>query len=160
MDDLRQFFGVAGSHERFDNFRKKVIERAITEVNEVAEFEVSVEYVRGGLGGKVIEARFTAASKSHARLMDVRALIDPLGRGRTAARDANTVDLLDGRTDSERGGSAGISNAARERAQEMVGESVVQYEEDWRREMVNRSEERRVGKECVSTCRSRCAPDD
>src|SRR3546814_7974725 len=37
MDDLRQFFGVAGSHERFDNFRKKVIERAITEVNEVAE---------------------------------------------------------------------------------------------------------------------------
>lgn len=138
VEQLRQFFGVEDSHQRFDNFRRHVIDVAVAEVNEAAEFEVSVEYVRGGRGGRVVAVQFTASAPSHARLMDSRAMLDPLGRGRGVARDAHTVDLLDGRTDVERGGVIVVSAIALEKAREMAGGSVEIYEEEWRRDMVGR----------------------
>lgn len=138
VDDLRAFFRVEDSHARWDNFRRKVIERAVDEVNRIADFEVSVEYVRGGRGGRIVEVVFTAAAKSHARLMEARAMIDPVGRVGRDVRDCHTVDLLDGRTDAERGGPAVVSVLALEQAREMAGGTVAHYEQEWREEMRGR----------------------
>lgn len=141
VDTLREILGIRpGQHPRFDNLRTKVIERAVAEINEIAEFDVSVEYVRGGRGGKVVEVRFRTAPKAHPDVVAPPSLADPLGRGRRVARDENTVDLLDGQTDAERGGPASLQVTTRQKAAEMAGADgdVDTYEQEWREEMRGR----------------------
>lgn len=137
VDELRSFFGVENSYDRFDNLRRKVIETAVGEVNEIAEFDVTVEYIRGGRGGKVEEVEFTAVTKSHAQLI---AVPDMTARSRTKKdRDPNTVDLLDGRTDLERGAPPALQATTLDDAREMIGQGDVgTYEDEWRREMHGR----------------------
>ena len=46
-------------YTRFDNLKVNVIEKAVQEVNAIAEFWIEVDYVRGGRGNKVVELRFS-----------------------------------------------------------------------------------------------------
>jgi hypothetical protein len=139
VDELREFFSVTDTHARFDNFRRKVIDAAVREVNDLAEFEVTVEYLKGGVGGKVVQLRFTASNKSHQRLMEAREVRNPIGKGRRTARDPNTVDLLDGRTDAERGAPAELLAETLDLARSLAGTlDVAEFEERWREEMRGR----------------------
>lgn len=122
IEELREIFGAADSHKRFDNFRKNVIEKAVDAVNAVApSFDVLVEYNRSGRGGPVVSVTFKPVSKSHHRLIEASAT-KASGVRRKAPKDPNTIDLLDGKTAVERGGPAEITSETLERASELVGD--------------------------------------
>lgn len=122
VEELREYFAVQDQHPRFDNFRRSVIERAIHDVNAVAEFDVTAEYITGGKGGSVVEVEFSVISKNHSRLIEARAV---KSTGNAARRSKNndpyTVDMLDGKTFKERGGPAAILPETIEAARELIG---------------------------------------
>lgn len=139
VDEAREFFGVQTGYERWDNLRRRVIEKAVQELNDVADFDVEVEYIRGGKGGRVQEIHFTPVIKGHERLMDTREVLDPVGRVRGQVRDPHTVDFLDGQTDSERGSSFVLRQETLEEASKIAGvPDVSSYEFEWREDMYGR----------------------
>jgi hypothetical protein len=141
VDEFREIMKVDDSYGRFDNLRKRVIEAAVDEVNEISPFLTEVEYVRTGKGGKVSALRFSVSPKGPKTLLELRSVADPLGRGRRngGSRDPNTPDLLDGKTDAERGHCV-VSDDAIRRAIQMIpaDTSVDVYLEQWREGMRGR----------------------
>lgn len=122
VQELRDFLGVGDSHSRFDNFKTKVIERAISDVNAVAQFDVLVDYIRGGQGGAVVEVEFRAVSKTHSKLLQARAVMAAGAKGRRSP-DLYTVDFLDGLTHEERGGPAELLPETIDRIRPSLGEN-------------------------------------
>jgi len=121
VEELRKVFQTGERNARFDNFRTHVIDKAVEEVNLIAEFDVLVEYVRGGRGGGVVEVVFKAVSKSHKRLIE--AASTRLSTGvRKKPSDIHTVDMLDGKTFEERGGPAELTSEAIEVARDLIPE--------------------------------------
>lgn len=136
VEDLRRAFGVADDqYERFDNFRRAVIDKAVEEVNQLADFAIDVEYIRAGRGGKVVEVRFTVTSRPEAALMPSDVYIP---NKKSKYRDPNTIDFLDGRTDLERGDVFALSPSTIEEARNiMIAQGldpvlVQNHEEQWR----------------------------
>jgi hypothetical protein len=134
VEELREKLGVSpGQYERFDNLKKSVIDRALGEVNELATFGVSLEMVKGGRGGRVIELRFSIVPRSEVELGGSPALA-----GKKSGRDPNTLDLMDGQTDLERGSEVVVSTEAIDRAHDMLEEAgmgvetVQRHLDDWR----------------------------
>jgi hypothetical protein len=125
IEEFRDRLNVRGAgYERFDNLKRRIVDRAIEECNEVAEFDVSVEFQRGGRGGKVVGLKFTAMDKSHSSLMQARDLLyDAKGRGgpRTA-RDPHTIDLIDGRSDEERGDIPALKAETVQEAKDLIAD--------------------------------------
>jgi hypothetical protein len=140
VQDMCDRLGVPVTmRDRFDNLRARVIEKAVDEVNDLAEFDLTVDYIRGGRGGKVIRVSFQTQNKSHIRLLQSRDINDPRGRQRGAPRDPKTVDIMDGRTDEERNGPV-LNASTLGHAKSIVGkEDVSAYEEAWWKEMNGRS---------------------
>ncbi len=134
VEDLRVALGVRDDqYKRFDNLRRAVIDRAVDEVNALAPFGVELELVRGGLGGKVIELRFSVVPRS-----DLAAVpSDRVSSGKRQIRDPQTVDIFDGRTDFERGTNLTVTNETLENARLILIEggvqdfSVEEYLERW-----------------------------
>lgn len=122
IQELRDFLGIGDSHARFDNFKTKVIERAIGDVNAVAEFDVLVDYIKGGQGGAVIEVEFKAVSKSHSKLIQARSVM-AAGTKMRRSVDRHTVDILDGMTNEERGGPAEIMPETLDKVRPLLGEN-------------------------------------
>jgi len=120
VEELREFFCVGKQHARFDNFRRNVIEKAITNVNAVAEFDVNAEYITSGKGGAVVEVEFSVISKTHSRLIEAQA-IKSTGNARRGRQDEHTIDMLDGKTYAERGGPASLLAETIEMAREFIG---------------------------------------
>lgn len=120
VEELRNYFQTGDRNARFDNFRVHVIEKAIAEVNAIAEFDVLVDYIRGGQGGGVVEIVFKAVSKSHRRLMET-ATVKAIGTRRKKV-DLHTVDMLDGLTFEERGGPAEVTAEGIEKARALIPE--------------------------------------
>lgn len=105
LETFRDVMAVGDNYARFDNLRRRVIDTAVDEVNEIAPFSVDVEDVRSGQGGRVVALRFTAAPKGPQTLKGLSEASSPMqaGRGgRRFSRDPHTIDLLDHRTDAER----------------------------------------------------------
>lgn len=119
VEELRAYFQAGDKNARFDNFRIHVIEKAIADVNAIAEFDIVVDYIRGGKGGGVTEIVFKALSKSHTRLIEASAIKSPSTRKKKPT-DSHTIDLLDGKTFEERGGPAELTMAAIESARDMI----------------------------------------
>jgi hypothetical protein len=134
VDDFRSVMGVGEGYDRWDNLRKRVVDPAVAEADEIALFHVEVEYIRTGKGGRVTSMRFTARPKGVTTLLGMHAE-DRSSRRGGRARDPNTIDLLDGQTDLERDPTA-ISQEAMEAALEIIGgeEQVDGYLEQWRTE--------------------------
>lgn len=107
MDELREALGVEAKYaERADNFKSRIIEASVDEINSVSDFRVSTEYIRGGRGGRIQSVKFTVNYRPVAEILaPPRDIGNPIGRGKNR-RDSNTLDLLDGRTDLERGAIA------------------------------------------------------
>src|SRR3546814_16280059 len=100
---------------------------------------VTAREVRGSIwSGELVEARLGALP-----LGTVRASLSPL------ALLGGSVELAFSRTDERLGALAGRLYGSDPRGMSDVSGTT---------SMAGRSEERRVGKECVSTCRSRWSP--
>lgn len=141
IDELRRILGVDGSYaKRQDNFRTRVIEASVAEVNEVADFNVKVEYIRGGRGGRILRCKFETSFKTSAELLaSPKTVSDPIGRGR-GFRDRYTVDLIDGQTDDERGDTAALRSETLVAARQIMREEddLQGLEDAWRRDMKER----------------------
>lgn len=120
-EDLRKLLKVGDRHPRPDNFRRNVVEKTVQEVNSIAEFDILFEYVRGGQGGAVVEIKFTAVSKSHARLVEA-ANVSKIVSGRHSGKaiDPKTIDMYDGMTKEERGAPATLTDRAIEGARSLI----------------------------------------
>src|SRR3546814_17414624 len=97
------------------------------------------------------------------RELDLRFANRVIGdRRRTARREAGVVEAIDvALADAVDGEGVAAVVAAKARDAILTAAGVVAIEADARVEaddVADRSEERRVGKECVSTCRSRWSP--
>jgi hypothetical protein len=128
VDDFRALVGAINKITNFSNFRKYALAPALDEINDKADLAVSVTEQKQGR--KVIGLTFTIEKKPFREAMEAemrhKAIQQRKGktsgavrveRSDTTERDTNTLDLLDGRTDRERGGfpplltSAGIEEA-------------------------------------------------
>lgn len=142
VSQLRQILGVPDDlHQRFDNFRRKVLDQAVQEIIEHTEFDVQMDFIRGGRGGKVVNISFKVSPKLHPRMVESPNVSDPIGRSKgKSKRDPNTPDMLDGRTDSERGAPPALQATTVREAAELLGKDrdVSTYEEEWRQEMSGR----------------------
>lgn len=134
VDELRAIFQVGDRYARFDNLRTHVIEKAVAEVNVIAEFGINVDYVRGGQGGGVVAVEFRAVTKTHQSIMQASTIhsTKPAKKGR--AIDPHTVDILDGMTFEERGGPAEITSKALDLARELMPDDadINQLVTEWR----------------------------
>lgn len=132
VDELREQMQVGDKYGRFDNFKKHVIEKSIDDVNAIADFDVVVEYIKGGKGGGIVEVVFKAVSKTHSRLIEAASVKST--KAKKGHVDRHTIDLLDGKTYAERGGPAEISADAIEKAREMIPEDadINQLVAEWR----------------------------
>lgn len=133
--ELKSYLGVDQSqHSRFDNFKSKVLDKAVQEVNEVAPYFLDFELIRGGRGGKVIAVKF----EIKARKEDMIDITSTSKNSKALKRDPDTIDLIDGLTDSERGSNLVISPTTFEKAREILisnnkqPELINNYEDNWR----------------------------
>lgn len=119
IDELKAQLGVQdATYDRFDNFRRRILDRAVAEVNTYAAFNVDMEMIRSGRGGKCTSIKFSIVEKV---ISGPSASIDHLHS--TGWRDPNTVDFIDGKTDTERGSSLVISTATLGMAQQTIDEN-------------------------------------
>ena len=87
---------------RFDRMRERVIDPAIAEVNEIAEFELRVDYLRQGRGNKVIGIRFSASPRTASSIVQAAELAMGRDLGKRRVRsDHRTSDLFRGASDAE-----------------------------------------------------------
>lgn len=139
-EELRTLLVVGDRHPRPDNFRRLIVDKTVEEVNAIAEFDVRVEYTKGGHGGSVIEFVFTALTKSHARLIEASAT-KLVGTRKTASADQKTIDMLDGMTGEERGAPASLTAEGIEGARAMMPEdgNIDEYIAEWRSQSKNKT---------------------
>jgi hypothetical protein len=134
-EDLRILLKVGDKHTRPDNFRKNVIEKAVEEVNAIAEFDIIYDYTKGGKGGGIVEIVFEARSKDHSRLLQAMNTAKIVGPRQSSQRgDAKTIDMYDGMNFEERGGPATLTDLAYEGARELMPAdgNVDDYVAEWR----------------------------
>lgn len=125
LDEFRDYMGIAsGDYRRFDNFRERVIQPAVDEVNELAPFRVSVDYRRAGRGGNVVSLRFTPMLKGLSILAGRDA---SLAMGKRAGKRAGKAPkaLQEGSGDlfgySDGEGAGGVTDEALEAARRLMG---------------------------------------
>jgi plasmid replication initiation protein len=135
--ELRQRLGVGDDqYIRFDNLKRAVIDKAVNEVNQFAQFYIETSLIRGGKGGKVVAVKFEIVERPDE--VKIPSLDNTKGSKKNKIRDPNTIDFVDGKTDSERGGDLVISKEALDDAKNMLEENnvpietVVNFEEEWR----------------------------
>jgi hypothetical protein len=118
LEEAHDFFEIPGDgiyRKRFDTFRQRVIEPAVLQVNELAEFDVGVEYER--FGSRVVSMTFTAQPKTPKRM-----IVAADAAGNTKRRkDGNTVDMFVGATDNEIHASPVLRSDTREQARKIAG---------------------------------------
>lgn len=122
IDEFREYLGIpAGEYMRFDNLRARVIDPAVDEVNELAPFRVSIEYRRGGRGGKVTSIKFVPSPKGLSALAGRDAALGLGGRrlGRAGAPESSAGggDLFGYRPEA----LGGVTMEALEAARKLIG---------------------------------------
>jgi hypothetical protein len=121
LEEFRALTDTEGTHSRWDNYRRNVIEKAVGEVNAVADFEVLFSFMTSGQGGSVTTLEFDVVEKNHARLLQSKMVRSTKKKG-SRLPDRDTVDMLDGKTTAERGGPAELTAAAVEEAASLIGD--------------------------------------
>lgn len=89
LEELREYFELGDKYDRFDQLKRKVIDRAIDDVNKHAPFRVTAEYIREGRGGKVTDVVFKALPKR----TDEFGLVPSSPK---AGDDMHTIDMFEG----------------------------------------------------------------
>ncbi len=116
--ELKRSLGVADDqYPRFDNLKRSVIEKAISEVNALSPFGIKAEYIKGGRGGKVVEVRISVIPRSELEPQSAEKSASSLSKSK---RDPDTIDLLDGQTDIEREEQLTISEETLEEGRQLL----------------------------------------
>lgn len=128
VEALRSHLELGDKYPRFEQLREHVIERAVAEVNDHAEFSLTVKYHRSGRGGKVDRVSFTTVPKQTA---DIK-LIGASKPATPTGRDRDTVDMFDGITEADRSAPPPLSSSTVAEAARMLGvtNDDVLYERD------------------------------
>ncbi|MEY9878711.1 replication initiation protein [Bradyrhizobium sp. USDA 329] len=117
VPEFYRFCGQFNERARFTNFRSRVLEPAVSEVNEHAPFTVDVQYIRDNRRGRQVDwIEFTPVRKS---AQDLTLLRKP-GRVRRVPRDKRSIDLFDSRMVNNRGPNIVLSEAVYPAAQGMI----------------------------------------
>lgn len=134
VDEFREIVSMQEKHPRFDNFRRNIIEKAVQEVNAVADFDVLFDVETSGQGGTASTLMFKVVGKSHARLLQSRIVKNTKARGKSG--DQFTVDMLDGKTNFERGGPAELTADMIDKVAATLNdeEDIEDFVRDWREE--------------------------
>lgn len=110
LDDLRDSLGCADKMPNYAHFQRRVLDPAVSEINELSGLMISYQEIRSnGRGRKVEKLQFDVKKKSNSDLVATARITEfakaPVGRAAPAnsSRDQDTPDLEDGRTDRERG---------------------------------------------------------
>lgn len=132
VEEFREIVDMVDRHPRFDNFRRNVIEKAITEVNAIADFEILFDVMTGGAGGSATMLEFTVVDKSHSRLLQSKMVKST--KAKRGNGDKHTVDMLDGLTAEERGGPAELTSEAIDKASALLpaDEDINDWVAEWR----------------------------
>jgi hypothetical protein len=123
VDEFHSFLELGGGYAgRIDRVRERVIDPAVKEINEFAEFGLEVDYVRGGRGGKVVGVKFSAVPKSAASISDAANLAAATTSIRKRGpRDHETIDMFSGAADAELNEPLVLRSDTMEEAKRMLG---------------------------------------
>jgi plasmid replication initiation protein len=69
LSNLKNYLKINDKNERFNNFKARVLEKALKEVEDYADFFITIQYIKEGKGGKVVSLKITANSTSWYGLM-------------------------------------------------------------------------------------------
>jgi hypothetical protein len=110
IEELRALLNVGSKFTNWAHFERRVLAPAVKEVNELSGLDVEYKERRSkGKGRRVEGVLFEITKRSGLDLAlaarAAEALRDAVRRGTSPARDADTLDLADGKTDRERGSS-------------------------------------------------------
>ena len=137
LNEFRELMGIEpGKISRFDNFKRLVVESAVKELNNIADFDVEVDYLTSGKGGKISALKFEALPKSTDILIQQREVTT--NKGRKKFRDKDTYDLLDGKTDNERKGKYILLSTTLDEAFSLCGSDPEPYILEWQTELRGR----------------------
>jgi hypothetical protein len=132
IEDLRALVGVGDKMRNFKDFRSRVLDPALQEINDKADLTAEVEEVRDGRRVATLIFRVTKKDARAAFEAELRHKAVKDRPRRRRQRDGATPDLLDGRTDRERGGPPWLKAATIEAArQRFPGWDIEQFERQW-----------------------------
>ena len=120
VEEAHEFFEIPADsvyRKRPDAFRARVIEPAVSQVNELAEFDVGVEYDRAGQGNRFVGMTFNAQPKTAKRMLIAADASAPAKR----RRDGQTLDMFKGVTDDEISARPTLRADSLEQARRIVG---------------------------------------
>jgi hypothetical protein len=100
--EVRAMCEVGDTYARYNNFRQKVLEPAVAEVNQIAGFVLDFEPITSGDGSTITHIQFKPRLKTKEELDHLKPGIQLIGTRK--ARDTKTADIFDGRTDDQRRG--------------------------------------------------------
>lgn len=136
LDDLRTFLAVGGQMPNWADFRRRVLDPALKEINELSGLSIEPPGLKK-IGKRVVALTFRVSKKESREAVEAelrhKALVSASAKPKKPrARDTKTVDFLDGRTDAERGSTlvlkAGTITEARRRH---PGFDMEYFERDW-----------------------------
>jgi hypothetical protein len=102
LEELRQICEVGDAYPRYSNFRRKILEPAVEEVNQIAGFVLDFEQITAGDIKTITHIQFKPRLKTKQELDHLRPGIQLAGSRKV--RDAQTTDIFDGRSDEQRRG--------------------------------------------------------
>lgn len=99
LDDFRYVMGVSGKYKQFGQLKESVIDKAITEINEHTNFNVSVEYRK--VGRTFVSMKLKFYKKSLEKLEDKKGgisedMLNAIVRSRRFEDDYNNYHRLSG----------------------------------------------------------------
>ena len=92
IDELRAILGLENKYSLMANFKQRVIDIAVSEINEKSPYNVTVEYVKKARSYTHIKFRFHPKNQK---------LVKKSVKQVTDERDPNTIDMFENRTDAE-----------------------------------------------------------
>ncbi len=138
VEEFHDFLELSDGYDgRFDRVKDRVINPAVKEINECAEFNIGVEYVKGGRGGKVVGIKFIAEPKNAKSLSDAANFATaPKDARRRGPRDAETIDMFSGASDADMSQPPVLRSDTMAEARRILGEDGNAEDEfsEWQRE--------------------------
>jgi hypothetical protein len=144
VDDLRSFLAVGGQMSNWADFKRRVLDPALKEINELSGLTITMSVTKR-VGKRVAGLAFRVDKKEsreaiEAELRHKALLSASKAKKPPRTRDKQTLDLIDGKSDAERGGTlvlkAPTIDAARKRH---PGYDIEHFERKWQEYQVGKA---------------------
>lgn len=135
LDDLRTFLAVGNQMPNWADFRRRVLDPALKEINELSGLTVEAPGMKK-IGKRVVALTFRVGKKESREAVEAelrhKAVNAPAKVRKPRERDTRTVDLLDGRTYAERGSALVLKISTVEEARRKhPGYDIDHFEREW-----------------------------